>query len=231
LFTDLWHNATPRRLLELFPAPQALRAHTVDSLCATFKAAGYWMTHAYATKILTAVQALCLPEAGLAAQRSQFLLADLASLTHIEGQLTQTAAQMAGYLDQTWGRWLRPTQVDPVRLACLVAVIGDMAQYASAGQLWARSGLHSRCRDSGLRQRRGQGERMVRTGDRHLRRQLLRFSLCMLSRYAGLRHYHTALLQRGKSVIVADIAVARRLCGMLFAVAMQEQPFDPSRYA
>ena len=106
-----------------------------------------------------------------------------------------------------------------------------MRQYASASQLWARSGLHSRCRDSGLRQRRGQGERMVRPGDRHLRRQLLRFTLSMLSHYPALRRYKTQLLQRGKSAIVADIAVARRLCGMLFAVATQEVPFDPMRFA
>ena len=33
---------------------------------------------------------------------------------------------MVSYLDETWGRWLRSTGVDPARLACLVATIGDL---------------------------------------------------------------------------------------------------------
>jgi len=229
LFRNLWANDTPRRLLLLYPAPAELRNSGTETLYQRFRTAGYWMTRPYAAKILAAVQALPVPDAELAARRSVFLQQDLASLAYVEGQLAEVASEMVDLLDLTWGVWLRPTGIDPLRLACLVATIGDMRHYHAARQLFGRSGLHSGCHDSGTHQQRGQGERMVKPGDRHLRRQLLRFTLRMIAHYPALQTYHTRLLQRGKSKITANIAVARKLCGMLYALASQERPFDPTR--
>jgi hypothetical protein len=227
LWHDLWTQDTPRRLLELCPDPRLLRAETADSLYQRFRSVGYWMSRPYAAKILTAVLALQLPDAELAQRRSCFLCRDLASLAQVEQQIADVEAEMTALLDLTWGRWLRPTGVDPVRLACLVATIGDMAQYRSARQLFGRSGLHSRCSDSGTQQRRGQGERMVKPGDRHLRRQLMRFTLSMLARYPALRLYRDRLCQRGKGKVTANIAVARKLVCIIYAVVSREVPFDP----
>jgi transposase len=231
LFCNLWANDTPRRLLLLYPEPRDLRSTDVQTLCQRFRTAGYWMSRPYASKILAAVSALPLPDAELAARRSAFLEQDLASLAYVEGQLAEVATEMVDLLDLTWGLWLRPTGVEPLRLACLVATIGDMRQYHSARQLFGRSGLHSGCHDSGTRQQRGQGERMVKPGDRHLRRQLLRFTLSMVAHYPTLQTYRNQLLQRGKRKITANIAVARKLCGLLYALASQERPFDPTRLA
>jgi transposase len=231
LFCNLWANDTPRRLLLLYPEPRDLRSTDVQTLCQRFRTAGYWMSRPYASKILAAVCALPLPDAELAARRSAFLEQDLASLAYVEGQLAEVATEMVDLLDLTWGLWLRPTGVEPLRLACLVATIGDMRQYHSARQLFGRSGLHSGCHDSGTRQQRGQGERMVKPGDRHLRRQLLRFTLSMVAHYPTLQTYRNQLLQRGKRKITANIAVARKLCGLLYALASQERPFDPTRLA
>lgn len=231
LFHNLWDHDTPRRLLLLYPQPCDLRRTDVQTLCQRFRTADYWMTRPYAAKILAAVRALPLPDAELAARRSAFLEQDLASLAYVEGQLAEVATEMVDLLDLTWGLWLRPTGVEPLRLACLVATIGDMRQYHSARQLFGRSGLHSGCHDSGTRQQRGQGERMVKPGDRHLRRQLLRFTLSMVAHYPALQTYRNQLLQRGKRKITANIAVARKLCGLLYALASQERPFDPTRLA
>lgn len=229
LFRDLWTQETPIRLLDLYPNPHALRQAPAASVYERFRQAGYWMTRPYAAKIVAAVQALALPDAPLAAQRSVLLQRDLTGLAQISQQLTEVTAEMVALLDLTWGRWLRPTAVDPVRLACLVATVGDIRQYHSAGQLFGRSGLHSRCADSGTRQQRGQGERQVTPGDRHLRRQLLRFTLSMLAHYPALRAYRDQLLQRGKRKLIATIAVARKLTGIIYAVASREQAFDPTR--
>ncbi len=231
LLRNLWTQETPQRLLALYPEPRALRAESAAGLCQRFHTAGYWMTQPYAAKILAAGQALALPPAELAARHSAFLQRDLTSLAAVEQQLGTVAGEMVALLDLTWGRWLRPSGVEPLRLACLVATIGDMRQYHSARQLFGRSGLHPGCRDSGTRQQHGQGERMVKPGDRHLRRQLLRFTLSMVAHYPALQTYRNQLLQRGKSKITAHIAVARKLCGILYAVASQEQPFDPARLA
>ncbi len=228
LWHDLWAQDTPRRLLELCPDPRLLRAETADSLYQRFRSAGYWMSRPYAAKILTAVRALQLPDAEFAQRRCCFLTRDLTSLAQVEQQIADVEAEMSALLDLTWGRWLRPTGVDPIRLACLVATVGDMAQYRSARQLFGRSGLHSRCSDSGTQQRHGQGERMVKPGDRHLRRQLMRFTLSMLAHYPALRLYREQLRQRGKGKLTANIAVARKLVGIIYTVVSQEVPFDPA---
>jgi transposase len=229
LLRSLWATDTPRRLLLLYPVPADLRSSTAETLYQRFRGAGQWMTRPYAAKIVAAVQALPRPEAVLAARRSVCLQQDLASLAHVEDQLAAVASEMVALLDLTWGVWLRPTGVAPLRLACLVATIGDMRQYHSARQLFGRSGLHSGCQDSGTRQQHGQGARLVKPGDRHLRRQLLRFTLSMVAHYPALQTYRQQLLQRGKNPITANIAVARKLCGMLYTVARQERPFDPTR--
>jgi hypothetical protein len=231
LFTDLWHTPSARSFLTLCANPRVLRQLTPETLYQRFRQAGRWMTHPYAAKILAKTQALCLPPEEVARRHVAFLGQDLASLAAIECELAELDAQLVGLLDQTWGYWLRPTGVDPARLAGLVAAIGDLRHYASARQLFGRSGLHSRCADSGTRQRRGQGERMVRPGDRHLRRQLWRFTEAMLARYAGLRNYHYQLHLRGKRRITAHIAVARKLTSIIYTVGMRQVPFDPSYLA
>lgn len=230
LFRDLWQAKTPRRLFTLFPDPHRLRQHTPKSLCQQFRAAGYWMNRPYAAKILAGVRRSCLPNPEIVAVRSQMLLSDLESLVEEERRVTDTEVEMAACLDVTWGRWLRPTGVPAALLASLVATIGDIGQYHSPRQLFGRSGLHSGCDDSGTRQRRGQGRRIVAPGDRHLRRQLMRFTFSMVPRYPALQRHKARLLQRGLSRMGAYIALARRLSGVVFSVASREVLFEPDRF-
>jgi hypothetical protein len=231
LWRDLWQIATPRRLLELCPDPYRLRQHSPDSLMTLFQQAGYWMNRPYAAKLLAAVRALYLPDPAVVAVRLPLLAQDLTLLTQEEQRIARVETEMAALLDATWGRWLRPTGVAPALLASLVATIGDLQAYASPRQLFGRSGLHSGCADSGLRQRHGQGQRIVRPGDRHLRRQLLRFTYSMLRRYPALQRYQAQLQQRGLGPVAAYIAVARKLCGILFHLATRQEPFDPAQLA
>jgi transposase len=231
MFRDLWTAETPRRLLALCPDPYQLHQHTANSLYQQFRAAGYWMNRPYAHRIVTAVKKLCLPDPELVAVRGAMLQQDLNSLALVEQQVAETEAEMASYLDETWGVWLRPTGVDPARLACLVATVGDIGQYESARQIFGRSGLHVGCNDSGTRQQRGQGRHIIKPGDRHLRRQLMRFTFCMLARYPALRAYKAQCQQRGLSKIAARIAVARKLTGIIFSLSTRQCPFEPERLA
>lgn len=209
-----------------------LREQTPESLFRCFREAGYWMTRNYAAKVIAATRNLCLPEPKLVAIRGRMLLKDLKNLAMAEQQVSDTEAEMASYLDQTWARWLRPTKVDSYLLASLAATIGNIQQYNSARQIFGRSGLHSGCHDSGVRQRRGQGHPIVAPGDRHLRRQLMRFSYAMTTvRHPALQRYKTKLLKRGLGNISAQIAIARRLTGVIFAVATKQEPFDPAHFA
>lgn len=231
LFRELWVAETPRRLLEMFPNPFLLREHDPDSLFAHFRAAGYWMNHPYAAKILAETKRMAFPDPGLAVVRSKMLRDDLASLMAVEQQIRTTEDQMVYHSQHTWGRRLLSTGVPAVRIACLVATVGDIQQYTSARQLFGRSGLHSGCNDSGIRLTKGRGRKIIKPGDRHLRRQIMRFTLSMLPRYPALLYHKSQLLQRGLSRVAANIAMARRLTGMVFAVAAGDQPFDPDRLA
>lgn len=229
LFREMWTTETPRRLLILCPDPYQLRQHTAESLYEQFRAAGYWMNRPYAGRIMAAAQKLCLPDPGLVTVRGAMLQQDLNNLAVAEQQVAETEAEMVRYLDKTWGVWLRPTGVDPARLACLVATVGDIGQYDSSRQLFGRSGLHVGCNDSGIRQQRGRGRHIVKPGDRHLRCQLLRFTFSMLARYPALRAYKTQCQQRGLSPVAARIAVARKLTGIIFSLASRQCPFEPER--
>ena len=232
MFYSMWNLETPRRLVELFPDPYQLREQTPESLFTCFREAGYWMNRPYAAKIIAKTRNLCLPDPALVAIRSKLLLKDLKSLASTEKQVADTEEEMARCLDQTWATWLRPTKVAPYLLASLAATIGDIRQYHSARQIFGRSGLHSGCQDSGTRQRRGQGGRIVAPGDRHLRRQLVRFSFAMTTvRHPALQRYQAKLLKKGLCRTSAQIAIARRLTGIIFAVATKQEPFDPARFA
>jgi hypothetical protein len=57
----------------------------------------------------------------------------------------------------------------------------------------------------------------------------MRFTLSMLAHYPALRAYRDQLLQRGKRKGTANIAVARKLSGIIYAVASREQLFDPAK--
>jgi len=230
MFRDLWKQKTPQRFIELFPDPYQLQKQTFMSLYESFRNAGYWMTRPYAKRIITATRSLCLPDPGLVEVRTGMLLRDLESLSFAEKQVTETEAEMARYLDQTWGKWLRPTGVREPLLASLVATIGDMKNYHYSRQIFGRSGLHSGCNDSGVKQRRGQGRRIVAPGDRHLRRQLLRFSYSMTPRYPVLLHYRAKLYSRGLSNVQAHVAISRRLTGVVYSVVTKQEPFDPGRF-
>ena len=231
LFRDIWTTETPQRLLQLFPNPYLLRTQTPESLYRCFREAGHWMNRPYAAKILAAIRGLSLPDPQVAAIRSRILQQDLCNLVSVEQQEAATQAEMVSHLDETWGFWLRPTQVDLATLASLVATVGDLHLYDSSRQIFGRSGLYSGCNDSGTRQRRGKGRHIIVPGDRHLRRQLMRFSFSMTARYPALQSHKTRLLQRGLSKVGAQIAIARRLTGVIFSVATKQEPFDPARFA
>ena len=59
----------------------------------------------------------------------------------------------------------------------------------------------------------------------------MRFAVCMIARYPALRSYKAHLVMRGKRNITAQIAVARKLTGIIYAVGTRQVPFDPALLA
>lgn len=132
----------------------------------------------------------------------------------------------------------------------LLAEIGDFHRFATARELMSFLGLTVSEYSSGARRTRGS---ITKTGNRHARRPLgeaawhyqhppllstrirahegrVAPDLLARARQAQIRlhHRHRHLTGRGKPATIATIAVARELCGFLWA-AMTEQPLPDAR--
>jgi len=105
----------------------------------------------------------------------------------------------------------------------LAAAIGDPAHYAYAGQVFRRTGLVSGRNDSGIRQRKGRGKRVVKTGDGYLRRAVLNGLRSLILHQPVLRRYDRRL-QQSKPKGVAFVATARRAMGILWAPLRDQRP-------
>ena len=56
----------------------------------------------------------------------------------------------------------------------------------------------------------------------------MRFAVCMIARYPSLRSYTVQLQKRGKNATTAQVAVARKLTSIIFAIGRRQAPFDPA---
>jgi transposase len=101
-------------------------------------------------------------------------------------------------------------------VARLVAAIGDPEHYTHAKQVFRRSGLVSGRNDSGVRQNQGKGNKVVKTGDVHLRRALLDAIHSLILHQPVLFRYYSKL-KLSKPDLVARVATARRANGILWA--------------
>ena len=131
----------------------------------------------------------------------------------------------------------------------LLAEVGDFHRFASARELMSFLGLTVSEYSSGARRTRGS---ITKTGNRHARRLLVEAAWhsqhpphlsARIRAHEGqvapdllarawqaqirLHHRHRHLTGRGKPATVATIAVARELCGFLWAT-MTEQPLRES---
>ena len=98
----------------------------------------------------------------------------------------------------------------------LAAAIGDPQHYRHAKQVFRRSGLVSGRNDSGVRQKQGKGNKVLKTGDVHLRRALLDAIHTFILHQPVLFSYY-AKLKLTKPDLVARVATARRANGILWA--------------
>ena len=156
--------------------------------------------------------------------RSELLQHDLALLEAVEHHIGSLAAREIALLDQTpYPIWTKLKGLSPIQVASLAAAMGDPAHYAYAAQVFRRSGLVSGRSDSGTRQRKGKGKRVVKTGDVYLRRALMNAVATLLMHQPILgRYYHQ--LKQTKPAGVARVATARRAMGILWATLRDQRP-------
>lgn len=216
--SDFWDCQVLQHLIRVCPDPRRLAVMSVEQLRAAFHGHSYRLGAKTAAKLIAYAQKVLWPDQQLVAIRSQLLQHDLALLDTIQASLAELEQQELGLLAQTpYQIWGQLKGLSDIQVASLAAAMGDPDHYCHAGQVFRRSGLVSGRNDSGTRQRQGQGQPVVKSGDVYLRRALINATGTLL-RHQPLLYGYYAKLKQTKPDLVARIATARRANGILWAI-------------
>lgn len=215
--TDFWACQTMQRLIRVCPDPRQLAAMSTSDLIAAFHAHNFTMGPKTAAKIITYAQKVLLPDPQLIAIRAELLQHDLILLDGVEERIVVMEQRLVDLVAQTpYQIWTKLKGLSDLQVARLAAAIGDPDHYTHAKQVFRRSGLVSGRNDSGVRQNRGKGNPVLKTGDVHLRRALMEaISTFVLHQPVLFRYY--LKLKLTKPDLVARVATARRATGILWA--------------
>ena len=221
--TDFWECKTLQHLIRVCPDPRKLVAMSPQDLVNAFRAHHYTLIRIRAANIIAYAKKVLLPDAELIAIRCELLQHDLALLEEVERHIAQLEDRLRTLLAETpYQLWVKLKGISDVQVASLAAAIGDPANYTYAGQVFRRSGLVSGRNDSGTRQRKGKGKRVVKVGDVYLRRALLNALITLILHQPVLRRYYNQL-KKSKPAGVARVATARRAIGILWAVLRDQR--------
>lgn len=215
--TDFWECQTMQHLIRVCPDPRQLAAMSTNDLIDAFHAHQFKMGPKTAGKIIAYSQKVLLPDAEVIAIRSELLHHDLLLLDAVEERIAVMEERLVDLVSQTpYRHWCNLKGFSDIQVARLAAAIGDPDHYRHAKQIFRRSGLVSGRNDSGIRQNKGKGNKVLKTGDVHLRRALMdAISTFLLHQPVLFRYY--AKLKLTKPDLVARVATARRATGILWA--------------
>jgi len=115
--------------------------------------------------------------------------------------------------------------IGPTTAARLIAELGDIAGFGSAGALAAYVGVVPALKHSGKRQPMHAGLSTI--GHARLRAKLWMPTLTAVRKNPWLRAFYERLIRAGKLPKVAIIAAMRKLLGAVLSVAKNRRPFVP----
>ena len=221
--TDFWECQTMQHLIRVCPDPRQVVAMSTTDLIAAFHAHNFKMGPKTAAKIINYAQKVLLPDPEVIAIRSELLHHDLILLDAVEKRIAVMEERLVDLVSQTpYQIWAKLKGLSDLQVARLAASIGDPEHYTHAKQVFRRSGLVSGRNDSGVRQNQGKGNKIVKTGDVHLRRALLDAIYSLILHQPVLFSYY-AKLKLSKPDLVARVATARRANGILWATLRDQQ--------
>lgn len=221
---DFWQCQTLQHLIQVCPNPHLLVGMTPAALVQAFRAQHYRLGSQTAAKIIARAQQALLPDADLVTIRTELLQHDLDLLKTVQAHIAELNKRLTNLVTQTpFQIWTQLKGLSPVQVASLAAAIGDPNHYTHAGQVFRRSGLVSGRNDSGNRQRKGKGNRVLKAGDVYLRRALMNALNTLLLHQPVLRRYYQQLC-RSKPAGVARVATARKATGILWATLRDQYP-------
>ena len=221
--TDFWECQTMQHLIRVCPDPRQVVAMSTTDLIAAFHAHNFKMGPKTAAKIINYAQKVLLPDPEVIAIRSELLHHDLILLDAVEKRIAVMEERLVDLVSQTpYQIWAKLKGLSDLQVARLAASIGDPEHYTHAKQVFRRSGLVSGRNDSGVHQNKGKGNKVLKTGDVHLRRALLDAVYSLILHQPVLFSYY-AKLKLSKPDLVARVATARRANRILWATLRDQQ--------
>ena len=114
--------------------------------------------------------------------------------------------------------------IGPVYGASILAEIGDIHRFPTGKQLVSYAGLDASVHDSG--ELKGTETHISKRGSAFLRRAIWGAAFIASHSDPELAAYYQRLRARGKHHSVAVVAVARKLCYIIFAVLSEDRPYE-----
>ena len=218
-----WECVTLQRLIRVCPDPRHLAAMSVDELNARFHAQGYRLGRVFARRIIAYAHKVLWPDPAVAAIHADLLPLELTALEQIEARIAVLDQQIEDLLEETPYQILtRVKGLSSVTVGSLAGAVGDPANYKRSRQVFRFSGLVSGRDDSGIRQRQGDGQGVVKTGSVHLRRALGTMLNGLILHQPVLSSYYHKKKQTKKTG-VARVATMRRATGILWATVRDQE--------
>ncbi len=142
----------------------------------------------------------------------------------VEMQIESLDREIANYMDSLDSPITTIPGIGPVYGATILAELGDIKRFPSAKQIVSYAGLDASVHESG--DFKGSQSRMSKRGSAYLRRAIYGAAFIASWSDPELSAYYKRLKARGKHHYVAVGAVARKLCYIIYAVLIENRPFE-----
>lgn len=226
LFSDMF-GAASRALLAKSPLPEEIARMKTPALARLLSAASRGrMGDAKASQVKAAARRSVGIRLGQ--RTASFEIKEYLSLI---GYLEEKAARAEALIEESLG------QIEPLILtvpgisvatgAQIVAEIGDVSRFRSAASIVKYAGINSGVSQSGAFE--AKGSPITKVGSPYLRRALYLAAESARRFDPNLRAFYDKKRSEGKPHRVAVMAVARKLCHIVYAIMRDQVPYDPNR--
>ncbi|XSG76692.1 transposase [Herpetosiphon llansteffanensis] len=222
-----WTRQIIQTILLHHPDPHAWRSLSVAAIQARLKTLGVRCGPVRATHLaaILAAQVVLPPDQTppLAARLATLMQQYCHHATHLAALQTEAETLVA----PSWAAVLCSIPgMSSVLAARYAAAVGDIRTITSAKALWSLAGLEPSIYASGGRSRVGQSSL---AGRMTLRQALIRIGASLSRHCPPVRASWLAARARGKPLAIALIHAANKANRLLFALAISQQPYQPSR--
>ncbi len=228
LFSDLWEQGASRGLMKVGLTPQQILQLPIRSLKKKFKDVGHPISINCARKIKTYLERMLLPEDRVLGPVVELLMRDVKLLETLESEMAEVEGELIeGVKKTSWGHLLGKIKgIGDIMVASFAGAVGDIAKFKWGSQIFRKSGLDPKSKQSGQYEARGLPIR--RMGGNVLRCILYKMADSVIKHnpYFGL--YYEYLVEKQKKLSKkAQIAVSNKLTRVMFALVRDRAEFAP----